>query len=608
MSEELNNGFRIKNWEIWPLRDLLVGPDGEHHIEPKAMQVLVALAGHPEQVVTRENLLDEIWPDTYSGEVSLTRCVSQLRSSLSDERGNSEFIETIPKIGYRLVAPVEPYAGEKSHDQPRPNTWLIAAIAMLFLGFAFFIFDTLVLGPARHTVTVEAVFPSEYSIAVLPFTNVSDDPGNDHISEGISDDIRSLLTKIPEMQVTSRQSTVIVAGQNLDVATMAGKLNVAHFLEGSVRKSGNELRITAQLINVGTDKYIWSNSYDRTLEDVFAIQDEIAAAVVDALKIRLLGNVPRVVETSSEAYGLYLQARFLSNQFTATSNKRAEELIRQSLEIDPDFAPAWTALGNVYTSPNAFDYRPQDESIELAREAIQRALAIDPQNGPAYAALGEIAMGYDFDFNAAKENIQRALALDPGDAAILHSAARLNSTLGHLDDAIELLRRSVSLDPVSHLAHNYLGLMYYYDHRLDEAADALQMAQSLNPNGIFTHHLLGRTLLEQGDAQAALMEMERETADYLRLQGIALAQHTLGDTGASDSALQALKDCCALEASQIAAAYAFRGEIDHAFNWLEQAYDTRDGGLTFVLLNPLFDSLHDDPRWERFLDKMGLPH
>jgi len=454
--------------------------------------------------------------------------------------------------------------------------------------------------------------PPEQSIAVLPFANLSDEPEQEYFSDGLAEDILNLLTKVPELLVISRSSAFSFKGQNLDVPTMAAKLNVAHVLEGSVRKSGNQLRITTQLIEVETDTRLWSKTYDRELKNVFVIQDEIAAAVVDALKITLLGGEPKAAETSPDAYALYLQGRYFAGQGTAESSKQAETLLMQALTIDPGFAPAWTELGDVYVLQAAeFGHRPMVEAKRLARDAIERALHIDPRYGRAYAVLAEVDMYYDWDFTAAFQHVQQALALNPGDADILGEAAQLEKTLGRVDKAIDLYRQSIALNPVSPTGHYRLGRIYYWVHRLDEAADSLQMALSLMPGRRAAHVYLGLVLLAQGDAPGALVAMEREASDTWRMVGVAVVQHALGDAGESDALLGELIEKCSASNVfyyQIAQVYAFRGEIDYAFDWLEQAYDNGDAGMTHLLLDPLLANLHDDSRWEPLLDKMGLPH
>jgi adenylate cyclase len=441
---------------------------------------------------------------------------------------------------------------------------------------------------------------------------MSDDPNNEYFADGISEEILNLLAKVRELQVTSRSSAFSFKGQNVDVPTMAAKLNVAYVLEGSVRKSGDQLRITAQLIEVATDTHLWSETYDRELRNVFAIQDEIAAAVVDALQITLLGKKPKVIETDPEAYALYLQGRHFSNRGTAEASKQAETLLLQSLEIDPGFAPAWVALSWEYrlqVGVYGTGTRPIDEGRELARHAAQQAVAADPLDGRAYGALASVEMSFDWDFTAASQHLQQALALNPADAGILRSAAKLERIFGRVDKAIDLYRQSIVLDPLS--GHTGLGMNLYFAHRSEEAVASMQMALSLNPESERTRYLLGLVLLAQGDAAAALAVTEQlaDDGDGWRVAGLAVVQHALGNTAASDSALRELIECCAANSAyQVAQANAFRGETDDAFDWLGHAYDNRDPGLTRMLVEPEFSNLHNDPRWESILDKMGLPH
>jgi len=447
------------------------------------------------------------------------------------------------------------------------------------------------------------------SIAVLAFADLSPEGNQEYFSDGISEEILNLLAKVPELRVISRSSAFSFKGQNVDVPTMAARLNVAHVLEGSVRKSGDQMRITAQLIEGATDTHLWSETYDRELMDVFAIQDEIAVAVVEALKLTLLGEELKATETNPEVYALYLQGRHLNNQGTVESLGQAETLLKQTLETDPRFAPAWVELGSVYRrQASVLAIRPFDEGNDLARHAIQKALELDPEHGRAYAALAEVEMIYDWDFTAAFQHMQQALALNPGDAFIVWNAARLNFIVGRLDEAIELYRQSVALDPVSSRMHSALGGALYKAHRLEEAAESIQKALLLS-SGRRGAISLVRVLLAQGDAPAALVAMEQVTSDFSRLWGMALVQHALGDAGASDAALRAfIENWAAGGAYQVAEVYAFRGEIDHAFDWLEHAYDNRDGGLAFMLLDPLLANLRDDSRWEPLLNKVGLPY
>jgi len=477
-------------------------------------------------------------------------------------------------------------------------------IGMLVVALGYFAYDKFVAGPA-------APQESAKSIAVLPFVNMSDDESNEYFSDGLSEELLNLLAKIPELRVTARTSSFSFKDQDLEIPEIARRLNVVHVLEGSVRKSGNQIRITVQLIKADEGFHLWSETYDRELEDIFAIQDEIATTVVEELRITLLGEIPKVLEIDSEAYALYLQGRHINNQRgNVEMHRRAENLLVQSLEIDTDFAPAWTELGLVYWYQGNFsDILSIDEGSERARDAIQKALIIDPQYGPALAALALIEMRHDWDFTAAERHIMQALSLSPGDPLILQYAGHLNRILGRLNESIDIYRESIARDPVSPNGHYRLGRVYYAARRLEEAAVSLQMARSLSPRGPGgAQYFIGKVLLAQGDAAGALAAMEQEPGDGYRLTGLAIVHHQLGNVGASNEALQRIKRDAEHLAYQVAEIFAFRGEIDNAFNWLEEAYVNRDSGISLMMMDPLLVNLHGDPRWEPFLDKMGLPH
>ena len=479
-------------------------------------------------------------------------------------------------------------------------------IGVLVAAVGFLLVDKLNLA-GSGAIPDEVTATERQSIAVLPFVNMSEDPNNEFFADGISEEILNLLAKIPELQVTSRSSAFSLKGQNLDVPTMAARLNVAHVLEGSVRKSGNQLRITAQLIEVDADTHLWSETYDRELQNVFAIQDEIAAAVADALQITLLGNKPTSIETNPDAYASYLQARHFMNLDNVGANHQAETLIKQALDIDPGFAPAWIVQGYVYLQQaQIFGLRTYDDANNLARRAFEQALVVDPQYGSAYAGLAYLAMDYDWNFDQAAEHLRQAQALSPGSSDILGALARLHVSLGRIDEAIALYQQSIALDPISN--HGGLGVALHFAGRLDEAADSLEMALSLNPNNVYVPYLLAHVRLAQGDTAAALIIIEAVPDDGWRLAGSTIVHHALGNSDASDAALEELIERFSTDmAYQIAMAYGFRGKIDSAFEWLEMAYQNHDSGLTNLLLDPTLTNLHNEPRWTSFIDRMGYP-
>ena len=447
--------------------------------------------------------------------------------------------------------------------------------------------------------------PPEKSIAVLPFENMSGDPGQEYFSDGLAEELLNLLARIPELRVTSRSSAFFYKGKKFKIADVGRELNVGHILEGSVRRSGDTVRITAQLIDVTTDTHLWSQTWDRTFDDVFVIQDEIAQAVVDALKISLLGDTPRALETTPEAYALYLQSRSLAAQRTADSLLRAEALMKRALEIDNEYAPAWVQLANIYTlGANIGSWHP-NEAYPFARAAAMEALRLDANNAAAHATLSSIARGYDYDLETARAEQQLASTLAPGNSVIQASASRLAVLTGDYDEAIRLGEEAALGDPLNLQTKLMLGFGYFYAGRIDEAMSVFREIIALNPLAADANIRLGQALLISGDYDAALEEMNKGVRDGHRRAGRALVFQAMGD---SERAAVELDELIALGYTwtyEIAMVHAYRGELDEAFTWLDRAIDRRDTALTLILGDPFLDNLRDDPRFDAVLERLG---
>jgi TolB-like protein len=460
------------------------------------------------------------------------------------------------------------------------------------------------------------------SIAVLPFVNLGDEE-NEYFADGLAEELLNVLAKIRGLRVASRTSAFFFKGKDVDLPTVAHKLNVGAVLEGSVRRSGQRVRITAQLIDAASDVHLWSEIYDRTLDDIFAVQSDIANAVVSELRLALLGDRPAAgmsVDVSAEvqaaergrsndpeAYRLYLQGRFYVFRITEADVARGVGFYRQALDRDPTFAIAWAGLARAYHAQAGRGWRPVAEGMEQARAAAQTALNLEPDLPEGHIALGWVLADHDWDWKSAKTEMGRALALAPGDGDVHRASASLAMQFGRLEEAIALARRAVALDPLSKPAHVVLGDCLMRAGLLDDAIASLQLALDLAPNAGITHYILSCARLLQGRADDALDEAEREAIPYLRLLCVALAQHTRGDAVASNSALRRLIDEGGSAVSfQIAAAHAWRGEVDAAFAWLERAYRERDPGLGESVAYPLLRALHGDPRWPALMRKMGF--
>ena len=495
-----------------------------------------------------------------------------------------------------------------------------AITIVLAIALAYFIYDKFILSNQRDTALIEAATQAmteqviaeskvaaqlTKSIAVLPFVNMSSDEEQEYFSDGLSEELLNLLVKIPELRVTSRSSAFSYKGKDFKIADVGRELKVAYVLEGSVRKSGKQVRITAQLIQVDTDTHLWSQTYDRSLDNIFSIQDEIASAVVTKLKLTLLGEAPVVRETDPQAYALYLQSRHLRLQRTAEAFDEAITLLQQALAIDPDYAAAWVQLGAVYTSQADIGLRPIDEGYTLAREAMYKALAIDPDSATAHAGLGFIALAYDNNLDAAARHLERALQLEPANTDIIRRAASLTTSLGRLDEAIALAEFVVSRDPVNPAGLSNLGLYYASAGHWDEAISSYRTALQLSPGLSGARNNIGQALMLKGEPQAALESIQLEDSIW-RMIGLPMAYHALGRTFESDAALAELIDQYAEDAAyNIAYVLAYRGESDRAFEWLDKAVQLQDPGLPEILRERLFSDLHDDPRWLPFLERIG---
>ncbi len=504
-----------------------------------------------------------------------------------------------------------------AHETSRKLDFVIIGVLVLALGY--FAYDKFVLDASRDAALVEATtqavsaqaaaaeasVESDKSIAVLSFVNMSDDASNEFFSDGLAEELINMLAKIPGLRVTSRSSAFSYKGKDFKIADVGRELNVSNVLEGSVRKAGNQVRITAQLIKVDGDVHLWSETFDRSLDNIFAIQDEIAAAVVAHLKVTLLGDAPMVRETDPEAYALYLQGRHLSHRNTAGALEQAFTLLRQALVIDPDNAAAWVELGALYAHQLNLGLRPIAEGYTLSREAINKALAIDPEFAPAHGSLGMIAMFYDNDLAAAAQHFERALLLEPANSDIIANSAILTALLGRLDESIALAKFVVARDPVNPSAHSGLGVLYAFAGRWDESIASYSTALTLSPGRGGAHYHVGIALLFKGELNAALEAMQLEDSSWGMI-GLPLAYHALGRAGESEAALAELIEQYEQGAAfNIAYVLAYRGEADRAFQWLDKAVQYKDSGLAQIRDTHLFANIHDDPRWLPFLERIG---
>ncbi len=497
-------------------------------------------------------------------------------------------------------------------------------IGVLALSLTYLAYDKFVLSTGRETAAIEsaveaatsqalteqaaieaAAAQSRKSIAVLPFINMSDDASNEFFSDGMSEELLNLLAKIPELRVTSRSSAFSYKGKDFKITDVGRDLNVAYVLEGSVRKVGNQVRITAQLIRVDGDVHLWSETYDRSLDNIFAIQDEIAASVVAQLKLKLFADVPTVQETDPEAYALFLQARHLSNLLTPEGWEQANLLYQQAIAIDPDYANSWAGLSRNYVNLTGYNLLPPEEGIRKAREAANQALAIDPKNAMAYSSLGWIAMTYNDELVVAARHYERAMELEPTNLSVIRNSAMLVMRLGRLDEAIALGEFATTHDPVNPVAFLNMSDRYIRAERLDEAIKSARTALWLSPGIGGARYRLGEAFLRKGLPEQALAFFSLEEDEEWRVKGTALASYDLGRLTEYEKAFAELRERWGERwPIEIAHVYAWIGDADEVFYWLEKELEVN--GLSGVMVDNFFTSLHDDPRWQPLLEKGGV--
>jgi TolB-like protein len=489
----------------------------------------------------------------------------------------------------------------------------IAALAIL--GVGYFALDKFALSKHDSTLATASI-PNdpaaapinEKSIAVLPFIDLSEKQDQEYFSDGLAEELLDLLAKTPGLHVIARTSSFSFKGKSDDIPTIGRKLNVANILEGSVRKSGNRLRVTTQLVGASNGEHIWSETYDRELKDVFAVQDEIAAAVVAQLKLKLAAAAPSAARRTSsiEAYNQYLLGQHSYNSENLDGWRRAIEAFHKAIALDPNYVAPYDGLAMVeyqlagHTGDSAGNQR--------ALNAAAKAVDLGPDDPDGYSARGFVRYAINWDWGGAQADFEKAIALDPGNAQFQLRYGDLLGTLGRLPEAIAATRKVTELDPL--LAAGWEHLAQYLTITRDFAAahEASRRALEISPESTFALNTLGWLQLSESKAQDALATFRKVDEEVFRLYGTSMAAHSLRDPKQSQQALEELiAKNAADSAYQIADVYAWRGENDQAFAWLNRAYAQRDGGLTQVKFDPLLGSLRSDPRYSAFLRKMKLP-
>lgn len=605
------------------------------------MKLLAALLEHPGQVVSREELRSRVWPNESFGDFdqALNIAIGKLRSALGDSAENPRFIETLPKRGYRFIADVsfrdsdthpnntEPVAGELSATDP--GVIQEAALAVtpirgrgLTRGVIF---------PVALVVIVSLAVFSLWqfrssgrsssgirSLAVLPLENLSGDASQNYFADGMTDELITDLAQISALRVISRTSVMVYKGARKPLPEIARELKVDAVVEGTVLRSGDQVRITAQLIDANSDKHLWSQSYEGELRDTLALQNRVASAIADQIRINLTPQEQAALKTVKvvvpEAYESYLKGRYFWNKRTADGLKVALAYFKQAVDEDPKYAQAYSGLADTYALLGDWQYAVMTpkEAFPNAKAAAIKALELDGSLGEAHNSLAFVLDGFDWNLDAGGKEFQRATALSPGYATAHHWYAWHLSLLGRFDEALVEMRKAESLDPLSLIINADLAELLSLAHSHDESIRQSKKTIEMDPNFALAHNQLGQAYLQKHMDEEAVAELQKA----VRLSGnsptcvanLARAYIASGKRSEAKKLLADLKNRSNpgySYAAEIAMIYAALGDRDQAMTWLEKGFNERFN--PGVLLRQGFDPLRSDPRFENLVHRIGLP-
>ena len=467
----------------------------------------------------------------------------------------------------------------------------------------------------------EATQPAPPSIAVLPFTNMSSDPEQEYFSDGLSEELLNQLAHLPNLRVIGRTSSFAFKGKNEDLRTIGETLGVNHILEGSVRKAGNRLRIMAQLINPADGSHLWSETYERNLDDIFAIQEEIAKAVATALEITLgVGELAQDQErlvsspaVNTRAYELYLLGRHYRFQRTILGFEQAIESYKQALQYDSNYAPSYAELADCYMLLGEQGGMPQQEAGQLASNAIQKALALNDKLADAYSALGLWKSNYEWNWMESEKAFKKAIDLNPGSADAYRLYGRTLGLIGRFDEAIQLLEKAKELDPLSPTIMAHIGQVFIFARQYKKAEEQLQQALKVHPNHALLLHSIGELYIAQGRYVEAIAPLKQSAEMSVSDHYKAMLGYAYAKAGQSKEAMTVLKelqsrsDSGLISGFNLAAVYLALGEKEQSLQQLEKGYEQRDVWLKELKAWPWFDSLHNEPRYKNLMQRMNFP-
>ena len=630
--------YRFGPFVMDPRRRTLFRGDLPVLLTAKAFDVLIFLVQNPNRLVTKEELLEAVWGDIFVEDGNLTQYISHLRKALGDNSEDTRLIVTIARKGYQFTGNVVAVAGirdiskqsavrspatENSRTDilsahgfaaketvPKAQTFwrratVVATSVVILVGAGFMSWRYFgAPGPPRL---------NKIMLAVLPFENLTGDPNQEYLADGLTEEMISQLGRLNPEQLGVIARTSVMRYKHTDerLDQVGRDLSVQYVLENSLRESGDRMRLTTQLIQVKHQSHLWSQDYDYPAQNVLNMEDDVAKAVAREIQLRLTSQqqaeLSRPHPVNPEAFDAYLQGYYFFQRNTDKDTDMAAKYFERATQLDPSYALAWVWLSRARNWQAEEGLIPREEGRSLSREAIARALALDPNLAEAYSQMGRLKF-VDFDWVGADDSIRRAIAIEPGNPEYLDQAAFSAAKFGRSDEALALARRAVELDPLNAFSWGTRGEIEYYEGQLAGAEADAKKSLDLSSDVWPGPFLLSEVYLTQGRPQDALPEIDLVRSDYLRTYLYALAYAAIGREKQSDAALKELiAKYGTRKAFWVASVYAFRNQRDEAFEWLNRSYAQCEDDVADVKFWPMLKNLHGDPRYTAFLNKIHLP-
>jgi TolB-like protein/DNA-binding winged helix-turn-helix (wHTH) protein len=622
----MDGNLKLGGWLVEPSLNIVSRDGVSIHLAPKAINVLLCLARHAGETVSKETLLQTVWPATFVGEEVLKVSISELRRALEDDARAPTIIQTVHKRGYRLLVPVETVNREPSavptrisqNSTKKGRNWrrqalvsgAVAAFIVVLLGAVYVV--------SRQRLLGKSTPPKIRSIAVLPLQNLSGDPGQEYLSDGMTDTLITDLAQIGSLRVISRTSSMQYKQTLKSLPEIAHELGVDGIIQGSTQRYGNRVRITAQLIHARSDSHLWANTYEGDFRDVLNLERNVTEDIARQVQARLMPQdqiAARPRLTNPKALDAYLQGNYhlqrYGRGFGVEEMKKASDFFQQAIDADPKFAPAYFGLAHAHGELPLVS--PDDAAI--ARKAEETALALDPNSAEAQTIRADNTVRDDFDWSGAEKEFRRALVVNPNNAAVLDDFCELLSEMGRLDEALKECQIAQELDP----NNDHLTTILYKRGEYDHAIAILRLIIERHPDDSWSHYLLFECDVKKQDDKEAVEELERTYTLFGLSDAAARIHHVFAASGFRAAMLQWAKEMENLQAKKqfympvnLADAYAVLGENDRALYWLDQAVQHRDtiaAGLpaTWLGTDPMLESLRTDLRFKELLRRIGLP-